>query len=176
MPILSPPPLPDLLEAERRRHPAICWESPWSTQSGKNATNVMYLKELIALSKMSAYHGLEQRYAALFDELAKLRSLDRDWDTFESEPPSENAIQAAKGALMALKAVRAEPTAVRPSAEGGVGICFVSGNAYAHLEFLNEGSVHALAYSDLHRPESWEVDRDRGLVDAWRRIHAYLQP
>jgi hypothetical protein len=176
MPILSPPPLASLLEAERRRHPAIYWESPWSIQSGKGATDVIFLRELLDLAKMSAFHTLEQQYAQLLDELARLASLEQDWDTFGSEAPSENALLAAKRALLELKSFRAEPTAIRPSGEGGVGICFTHADVYAHLEFLNDGSVHALAYSDVRRPVSWEVDRDLGIGGAWQRIHAFLQP
>jgi hypothetical protein len=176
MPILIPSP-PTLFEVERRRHPAILGEAPSSSQSDAKRDQA-FRYQLLATSALSSYHTLEQTYNRLKDELFVLRALNRDWDTYGADPPSEATIRAAQLALPRLKALGALPAAVRPSSEGGVGICFVSREGYGHLEFLNEGEeVYALAYSSTRAPESWQLDgSDASLRQAWEQIRAYLQP
>jgi len=175
MPAISPPMLAGYIEAERTRHPAIYGELQSSSQSGEQRIDLIFLDQLLKTSDLSTYHTLEHRYALLFDELASLRSLTPNWDTYGAAPPSDRAIQDAQTALSALRLLGAQPSAIRPSAEGGIGICFTADNAYAHLEFLNDGEVHALAYSAQRQPESWQIDPVLGLAEAWNRIRADLQ-
>jgi hypothetical protein len=175
MPILLPNSL-DAAEVERRRYPAILAEVPSSSQSDEERDRT-YLHQLIETADLSSYHTLEQTYVALMDELLALRAVDRGWDTYDGDVPSEATIQGVQQALLQLKRFGALPVAVRPSSDGGIGICFAAGEGYGHLEFLNRGEAYALAYAPARPPESWQIDRtEEGLHQAWEQIRAYIQP
>ena len=73
-------------------------------------------------------------------ELSGLKSMTEDWDTYGASRPNEEAIESAGAVLGSLQREGLlVPTKLLASAEGGVGICFVEGSRYAHIEILNEG-------------------------------------
>lgn len=177
MAYLNPAQLMDFDNAERRRHPAIYREVPSSPQLGPGPTDRMFLGELLKASAQSRYLELEQKFAALRDQLSNLRSLETGWDSYSSPVPNAAAMAAADAALYVLRGLNAQPTAILPSADGGVGICFIQSEQYAHIEFENSGDAWALMYGPNNPPETWQlVSDDVGSIrDAWSRISARFQ-
>ncbi len=62
----------------------------------------------------------------------RLRGLEKDWDSYGADPPTEHAIQRAKTFLEAI--ADSDGPRIGPSVEGGVGVTI---GAY-YLEFSNE--------------------------------------
>jgi hypothetical protein len=157
-----------------RRHPAMYGEV---ASSGPADLNFPYLDQLQLSAAMSQFVQVEQWYTSLRDQLNLLRGLRKGWDSYSAPTPNELAIEAANQALQTLRTLNATPTAILPSADGGVGICFSSRDRYAHFEFLNIGEVWVLTYGTIGSAETWQVSRGPdSLTGAWTRISAYLQP
>lgn len=165
----------DQMNAYSRRHPAIFAEAPSSAQQGFPRIDVIYLEELQKSASSSAIRK-EQLYSSLRDQLQSTARLNAGWDSYSAPPPTPGARRAAEEALEILRSLNAEPAAVLPSVDGGVGICFNNGEKYGQLEFLNDGEAHALMYGGEGRPQAWQIDvSDRdALRAAWMRIGAYL--
>ncbi len=62
----------------------------------------------------------------------RLRELEKDWDSYGADPPSEHAIARAKAFLEAI--ADSDGPRIGPSVDGGVGVTI---GAY-YLEFCNE--------------------------------------
>jgi hypothetical protein len=169
MAYLAPAPaqLMDYENAERGRHPAIFREAPSSAQLGPHRSDEPF----------SWYLELEQAFTSLRDQLSTLRALGVGWDGYRAPAPAATALEAAQRALAVLRLVNAKPSAVVPAVDGGVGICFVKENRYAHLEFANDGDVWVLMYGPTGSPESWQLaSGDTGSIrEGWTRISAHLQ-
>ncbi len=112
----------------------------------------------------------------LADEVSDLSTLRHDWDEEGSAPPTAEVISLVKSAIDKLEALSIRPTAVRPSSDGGAGICFAGSEGYGHIELLNDGTIHCVAYSKSKDPEVWTMDnlKDDQLLEAWNRIRAHL--
>ena len=170
--------LADYENAERRRHPAIFLELPPSAQFGPQKTDEIYLRQLRASAERSRYVELEQAFTSLRDQLVTLRLLQNGWDSYRAPAPNGTALLAAEAALDVFRSLNVQPTAVLPSADGGVGICFARDQSYAHIEFENTGDAWVVVYGPNKSPETWQLlTRDIiSLRAAWNRISAYLQP
>lgn len=175
MAIFVAKPVADLINADKRRYPAIYREAPSSGQFGLPRTDEIYLLELQRVATSNAVRR-EQLYSQLADQMRSLEKTQSGWDSYEAEPPNDVARTAASRGLQILKTLHAEPVRVLPSADGGVGICFNHGTKYAQLEFLNDGDAHALMYGGSEGPHAWQIDlTDReALRQTWSRISAYL--
>jgi hypothetical protein len=134
------------------------------------------LREKLQASARSNSIRKEQLYSSLRDQLFSNASLRKGWDSYSADAPTLSAIKAAERALDILRHLNAEPVAILPSADGGIGICFSNSGKYGQLEFLNDGEVHALLYGGAADPEAWQIISPEadGLAEAWKRIGAYL--
>jgi hypothetical protein len=94
----------------------------------------------------------------LENTLSRLSGLNANWDTYGSEPPSEQSIAVAAAIAKAFIGFGLIPDAVGPSAEGGVAICFVRNKKYADIECFNSGETLAVRYSSDENPSAWELD------------------
>jgi hypothetical protein len=124
----------------------------------------------------AATHG----YAAgLFDHhFAKLLALRNDTSLWpdDAEKPSEYATAWASAMLEQLLADELPPTRVVASAEGGVAICFVNGDKYADVEFLNTGEIVGVVSNRRDRPIAWEVGANSAsMASASVRIREFLR-
>jgi hypothetical protein len=167
----------DFENADRRGHPAIFSEAPSSAQFGPVRLDAIYLGQLRATADRSRYMELELAFTSLRDQLSSLRALGAAWDGYRAPAPSAPALESAGRALRLLRVANAKPSVVLPSADGGVGICFVEEQRYAHMEFTNDGEAWVLMYGLTGPPESWQLhsgDAD-SISEAWNRISAYLQ-
>jgi hypothetical protein len=149
---------------------------PSSAQAGPQRIDLLLLKQLQETSLHSEFNRRAQRFAALADDLASLRHCAVGWDGYDAPIPNENSIAAAKNALHVLEGLNAEPTAVLPSADAGVGLCFTENDRYAHIEFLNNGEAWALMYGQTDEPQSWQLTArgDDAVRQAWARIRAFI--
>ena len=157
MALLSSAQMASYDNAERRRYPAIYRE--------------------VSSSHQSRYIELEQAFAALRDQLKKLRLLRANWDTYGAPAPNDVALAAADAALRMFRVMDVLPTRVLPSADGGIGILFTEREQYAHIEFENSGDTWVLIYGSNNPPITWQLpsgDPD-SLREAWDRISASLQ-
>jgi hypothetical protein len=65
-------------------------------------------------------------------------NLKKDWDTYDSEPPNETAVN---NALLALKKCKTEPTLIGPCSDEGITFEYLIGDNYYILEFYNDGDI-----------------------------------
>jgi hypothetical protein len=177
---LSPAQLIDYDNAERRRHPAIYREVPSSPQLGQEGpgrTDRIFLDQLRSAAKGSRYVELELKFNALRDQLASLRSVQAGWDTYGAPAPNEYALSATETALDTLRSMNVEPSGVLPSADGGIGICFMRNDQYAHIEFENSGDTWVLSYGPDSPSVSWQFPscNTDSIREAWVRISDSLQ-
>ena len=175
MAIFVPANVADLMNADKRRHPAIYGEAPSSGQLGVPQIDELYLRELQTVASSGAIRR-EQLYSALRDQLLSTAGLRKGWDSYLADAPSPLARRTAEKALEILRHLNAEPAAILPSVDGGIGICFSNDGKYGQLEFLNDGEAHALLYGGPGDPQAWQIDlaEPNGLREAWKRIGAYL--
>ena len=117
--------------------------------------------------------------AGLFDHhFAKLLAVRNEpclWPD-GAERPSDGTIAWASAMLEQLLVDEFPPTRVVASAEGGVAICFVNGNKYADVEFLNTGEILGVVSNRRDRPIVWEVGpNSAGMSGASARIRDFIQ-
>lgn len=75
----------------------------------------------------------------------------------ETERPSAQAYTFCWRALRDLALREFEPTRVVSSAEGGLAICFVRGDLYGDLEFLDSGEILGVVSNRRERPVVWQI-------------------
>lgn len=116
-----------------------------------------------------------RKFEALRSSLSKLAHLPANWDTYNAEAPNTWAIQRAGSALSVIETAGYTPSAVVPSGEGGVAVCFSNESGYADIEFFNSGETLAVAYRANEDPEVWTLgDTKQDLENALRHIYAKL--
>jgi hypothetical protein len=115
------------------------------------------------------------------EQLAKLesfRDLQRGWDSYDAEPPSEAAIDNASRVLQALWE-QGSGTRARlvPSVEGGIDLIFsTTEDGYADIECFNDGEILAITSQVCSEPSVWPVMADAaGLRDAIVKIKAFTK-
>jgi len=99
----------------------------------------------------------EKRENALVDRVDALRKLEQDWDAEGGAAPAEAVVAIARTVLEMLFHLNLLPVDVVPSAEGGVGIVFKSGERYADIEFFNDGDIVVTMSKRDGRPLVFEV-------------------
>jgi hypothetical protein len=115
----------------------------------------------------------EQR-ARLKQQLDRLRQLGFGWDSYEAEPPNDTAYKLAEALFDRIQEYRLDVTKLVPAAEGGIGICFVEGQRYAHIEASNDGDLTLLMMEGRGHSEIREINGLAEAPAAIRRIREYL--
>jgi hypothetical protein len=82
--------------------------------------------------------------AVLVRDLESLSALATGWDSYSAAAPSKIAIQNGVDLVVAADKASLLPERVEPSAMGGVGVTFRSGENEVIVEFYNNGTAHAL--------------------------------
>lgn len=98
--------------------------------------------------------------ASQLARLDSFRELQRDWDSYGAEPPSDAAINNARRIVRVLWEYEGgSRIRLSPSVEGGVGIIFSStGKKYADIECFNDGDILAVMSEGTPDPLVWTVD------------------
>jgi hypothetical protein len=112
------------------------------------------------------------RISNFITSVSEMGSLKRDWNGYDSEPPSQVARSSARGILLTATTLII-PNRVVASAQGGVGICFYKGDKYADIECLNTGEILAATSDGKGEPIVWEVAPNR-VKEALERIGHFV--
>jgi hypothetical protein len=108
--------------------------------------------------------------------LEKLGNLPVNWDSYGANPPNSTALFWGRTVFEILFNMNFPPTRIMPSADEGIGICFISGKKYADIECFNTGEIVAVTSDGQGNPNVWEVNPDREeLKNSLNRIRVYLQ-
>ena len=106
--------------------------------------------------------------------LDRISNMGRDWDSYGADPPGANAIQASKKILEELAGAMILPSAIVPSAEGGVSIYFMAGHRTVYIESYNQGHQVLVMYEQNGNADVLEIGQDIPLGEIGARILAYL--
>jgi len=115
----------------------------------------------------------------IFDKAEqKLNDMDfiaPNWDSYGAPPPGREARNCAREILILLQRQSLPPSAIVPSSEGGVAICFLESGAYADIECLNTGEILAVTYKGNDEPYVWDVGLEEAAIrNAIERIRAHF--
>jgi len=111
----------------------------------------------VELSVEEAIRRKCEHFDPLYRALEEISECRLVWSR-ESEPPSEQAIDDARALLARLQAVDFPPERIIPSAEGGIGMFFRSGDKYADFECANAGSITAVVSDGRGTVRAFLVD------------------
>jgi hypothetical protein len=115
---------------------------------------------------------LSKAQTKLFD-LATLRS---NWDSYGAPAPNKTALENAVRILEHMKPFDLALANIVPSAEGGVGFCFISGDRYADIESSNEGEMIGVRYTGMQTPVLIEMDgTDVSIETALEQIRNHVR-
>jgi hypothetical protein len=149
----------------------------WSgTSDQERLRNIIALPPAVhaATNEYADTDGLSSEFSNHF---AKLRAIGNEKSLWPvgAEAPSAFAEMWARITLQQLEVDRFLPTRVTASAEGGIAICFVDGEKYADLEFLNTGEILGVISNRRDRPVAWEIKHSsRELARAAARIRQFF--
>ncbi len=116
-----------------------------------------------------------KRYEAL-KQLIELTKLKDGWDSYGAPAPNATAIEKAYRILNFLEGSDFMTIRILPSAEGGVGICFLSGDHYADLECSNDGEVIGVRHIGKQVPTLVETDgSDTSIRNALEEIRNHIR-
>jgi hypothetical protein len=108
-------------------------------------------------------------------KVLNLSVLKEGWDSYEAPPPNRAAIRKALHILNLLDGPDLLNVRILPSAEGGVGICFVRGDRYADLECSNDGEVFGIRHTGREAPTLIPTDgSDISINAALREIREHI--
>jgi hypothetical protein len=114
------------------------------------------------------------KFSVHFDKLDAL-AMDPTLLVGRSEAPSILTLVRARAVLHQLQTEDLEPTRVVASAEGGVAICFVSGDKYSDIECLNTEEILGVISNRRDRPIVWQIEPSAsGFARAAARIRDFL--
>lgn len=108
--------------------------------------------------------------------LAQLRAVQENWDSYGAPAPNAASIESARHVLDLMDLNDLIPTQILPSAEGGIGICFVKGDRYADIECSNDGEILGVYYTGKEMPRLLETDStDSSVKNAIQKIRDHLE-
>jgi hypothetical protein len=114
----------------------------------------------------SVYWGATILLGKAQTKLFDLASLKSNWDTYGAPAPNKTALENAVRILEHMKPFDLALANIVPSAEGGVGFCFVSGDRYADIETSNDGELIGVRYTGMHTPVVIEMDGTDASIEA----------
>ena len=95
-------------------------------------------------SKVILHAGLSPSQIRAIQRLIAIRQLPRNWDSYESPPPSESAISAAIRILVEIDLNELPSPRVLPISGGGVQLEWDVGTRELELEVLSGGMIRYL--------------------------------
>jgi len=148
---------------------------PLSGQQAEGPEFILSLGKIRRAVEASVYWRALEAFVRAEAQLMEFSRLTADWDSYEAEPPNATARECAAQILGILRTSNLPPTRVVPSSEGGVGICFVNGEAYADIESLNSGELLAVMYTGTEEPHVWEITQnEESIIEAVEQIRGHL--
>jgi hypothetical protein len=89
---------------------------------------------------------------AVTERLESLATIGSNWDSYGAPAPNSRALTNAYRVLGMLNLFDLTSAKIIPSAEGGVGFCFVRGDRYADIELSNDGEILGVRYAGRATP------------------------
>jgi len=89
--------------------------------------------------------------------LNSLKNINPDWDSHNSEPPNDLAIENAQSALSILYQINIQPDKVLPTSDSGVLFRINKPTGYILIEFFANGEIALLSRSNDKR-DVFEID------------------
>jgi len=118
---------------------------------------------------------LQFKKAVTQQSVINLSDLNQGWDSYAAPSPNRIAITKAIHILDFLDGPDLLNVRILPSAEGGVGICFVRGDRYADIECSNDGEVFGIRHVGRHAPTLLTTDgSDLSIKAALREIREHI--
>lgn len=114
-------------------------------------------------------------YAKAQTQLCLLGSLRSNWDSYGAPAPNEAAMGIAIRILEHMTPFDLSAAKIVPSAEGGIGFCFVVGDRYADIEASNDGDILGVRYVGKHTPTLIPIDgTDESIEKALAQIRGHI--
>ena len=157
---------------------SLPWSIPvYGTYVGRElADNELYRQSNAKLrerSRISEFLRVVEQQRLLDQQIQKLRGLHRGWNSYDAEVPNATAFERTDQVLATAREHRIDVTRIVPSADGGIGICFVAGNRYAHIEASNDGELTLVMFSGNDPAQVSEIQDEPALVEALNRVRQH---
>lgn len=108
--------------------------------------------------------------------LESLRKLQKNWNSYDSEPPNSTALYWGRVVIEILTSINFPPLHISASAEEGINISFICDEKYADIECLNTGEILAVNSNRRDHPDVWQVNpRKKDIKHSLEKIRAYLE-
>jgi hypothetical protein len=140
------------------------------------AKEIGFFRRLIQQNiQSSAYLTLDKQYNRLRVNAGSLKSLLRNWDSYDSSPPATETIELTLRFLAKIYQESFLPSSIVPSAEGGAALYFSREGKSAYLEYRNSGELIFAMYDQEAEPiiielEPTDADESRAI----RLLRTYL--
>ena len=109
-------------------------------------------------------------------QLFSLFELKSNWDSYGAPAPSEVAVENAVRILEHMRPFDLTVASMVPSAEGGIGFCFVKDDRYADIECSNDGEIIGVRYVGMQTPVLIETDgTDASIETALQQIRDHIR-
>lgn len=108
--------------------------------------------------------GSRWKLKSLQATLAQTANFEDGWDGYEASRPGADAIRQGGDALTVAWSANALPSAVVPSNEGGIALCWDDDSRHAYIEFVNDGTAIAAMYRGMEEPLISEFKPTRSQV------------
>jgi len=146
--------------------------------SGDNSPALKIIRNCFTDSTSNEYigiYGLGKEFSKHYAKLNQIR-FDRALWVENAEPPTESAVSWAWLVIEELFKVEFVPNKIVASAEGGVAICFVSGDKYADIECLNSEEILGVISNRRDRPSVWKIEQNtRDIARATEQIYKFIK-
>lgn len=98
----------------------------------------------------------------LIPAIWKLRDLEINWNSQDSQPPNSISLLNACWVADAMRDTDLLPDRIVASADDGVALTFRHGSKYANVECLNGGEIWSMIvdYDDDKNPETQQIEID----------------
>jgi hypothetical protein len=117
-----------------------------------------YLDEYVRRVWVSIFKKEQALLSSARQHLWTLTSLQDNWDSYGAPAPNDRAAANAERVLRLLQYFELSIARVLPSAEGGIGICFIQNDSYADIECSNDGEIIGVRYVGAAAPTLIEID------------------
>lgn len=109
-------------------------------------------------------------------KLLELAGLKSNWDSYGAPAPNNAALQNAVRILQMMQPFDLVLAKIVPSAEGGIGFCFASGENYADIESTNDGEILGVRYAGMEAPVLIQIDgTDNSIQAALEEVRNHIR-
>ena len=109
-------------------------------------------------------------------KLLDLAQIRVNWDSYGAPKPNQIAIQNATRVLAHMKPFDLALANIVPSAEGGIGFCFVNDDRYADIECSNDGEIIGVRYIGRQAPILIETNgTDASIQAAMEQVRNHVR-